>query len=86
MDEGPTTENPVLTGTVKWFSGRKGYGFIIGPSGEDVFVHYSAIEGEGFRRLQDGEVVDYLLVKRPNGWAAERVWKRSENSAQLPPK
>ena len=46
------------TGTVKWFDTKKGFGFIIGPEGQDVFVHFSSIEGDGFRSLKDGEAVD----------------------------
>ena len=46
-------------GTVKWFDSKKGYGFILGPGGQDVFVHFSVIEGEGFRSLRDGEQVEY---------------------------
>ncbi len=52
------------TGTVKWFDTKKGFGFIIGPEGQDVFVHFSSIEGEGFKSLKDGETVEYEL---PNG-------------------
>lgn len=61
------------TGKVKWFDPKKGYGFIIGEQGQDVFVHYSSIEGDGFRALRDGEVVDYELVKGDKGHQARNV-------------
>jgi len=60
-------------GQVKWFDPKKGYGFIIGPDGQDVFVHYSHIETEGFRLLKDGEEVDYDLVEGDKGWQARAV-------------
>ena len=48
-----------VTGTVKWFNGDKGYGFIAPEEGDDVFVHYSAIQGEGFRNLEEGQTVEF---------------------------
>jgi len=60
-------------GQVKWFDPKKGYGFIIGPDGQDVFVHYSHIEQDGFRLLKDGEEVDYELVEGDKGWQARQV-------------
>ena len=48
-------------GPVKWFDSKKGFGFIVSPEGEDVFVHFSSIEGDGFRSLKDGESVEYVL-------------------------
>jgi cold shock protein len=60
-------------GQVKWFDPKKGYGFIIGPSGQDVFVHYTQIEGDGFRLLKDGEPVDYELVESDKGLQARQV-------------
>lgn len=68
------------TGKVKWFDPKKGYGFIIGEQGQDVFVHYSSIEGEGFRALRDGEVVAYDLVKGDKGHHARNV-KRGAGEA-----
>ena len=65
-------------GQVKWFDPKKGYGFIIGPEGQDVFVHYSHIQAEGFRALKDGEWVDYELVKGDKGWQAREVFQGSE--------
>jgi len=63
----------MATGTVKWFDTKKGFGFIIGPEGQDVFVHFSSIEGDGFRSLKDGEAVDYDLARGDKGFSATRV-------------
>jgi len=60
-------------GTVKWFNDAKGYGFISRQNGEDVFVHYSAIQSGGFRSLQEGQAVQFNVVKGPKGWQAENV-------------
>ena len=62
-----------LTGTVKWFNGSKGYGFIARDGGEDVFVHYSAIQGEGFRNLEEGERVEFSVEQGQKGPAAADV-------------
>lgn len=62
-----------VRGQVKWFDPKKGYGFIIGPDGQDVFVHYSHIEQDGFCLLKDGEEVDYDLVEGDKGWQARAV-------------
>src|SRR5438093_209758 len=58
------------TGTVKWFNDAKGYGFISRQNGEDVFVHFSAIQSNGFRSLQEGQQVQFDVVKGPKGWQA----------------
>jgi len=63
----------MATGTVKWFHRRKGYGFINGSNGEDVFVHYSVIEGDGYKILDDGEEVDYEFEKGDKGYKASCV-------------
>jgi CspA family cold shock protein len=63
----------MTTGTVKWFDAKKGYGFIVGPQGEDVFVHYSSIEEEGFRSLHEGDHVEYELVTTQKGLQASHV-------------
>ena len=60
------------TGTVKWHNDAKGYGFISRQNGEDVFVHFSAIQASGFRSLQEGQV-QFDVVKGPKGWQAENV-------------
>ena len=60
-------------GLVKWFDSRKGFGFIVGPEGQDIFVHYSCIEGDGFRALKDGSPVEYDAQKTAKGWKATRV-------------
>ena len=66
----------MATGSVKWFSDHKGYGFITTDEGEDVFVHFSAIEGEGFKSLEEGEEVEFKIVEGPKGFQAEEVVKR----------
>jgi cold shock protein len=63
----------VEQGTVKWFNDAKGYGFISRNSGEDVFVHFSAIRANGFRSLQEGQTVQFDLVRGPKGFQAENV-------------
>jgi CspA family cold shock protein len=65
-----------IIGTVKWFNGSKGYGFIERPDGEDVFVHYSAIQSDGYRNLQEGQKVEFSIEKGPKGWQAVQVVPR----------
>ena len=60
-------------GTVKWFNAAKGYGFILRQSGEDVFVHFSAIQAKGFKSLQEGQTVQFELKRGPKGLLAENV-------------
>ena len=62
-------------GTVKWFSRTKGYGFITREDGDDVFVHFSAIQGEGFRNLEEGERVEFGVEDSPRGPHAVNVVK-----------
>ena len=64
-----------LTGKVKWFSNTKGYGFIEQESGEDVFVHFSAIQGEGFKTLEEGQKVQFDVTKGQKGPQAANVVK-----------
>ncbi|MBI3081132.1 MAG: cold shock domain-containing protein [Candidatus Methylomirabilales bacterium] len=61
------------TGTVKWFNDAKGYGFISRSDGPDVFVHYSAIQGDGFRTLSEGQQVEFDVVDGPKGKQAANV-------------
>jgi CspA family cold shock protein len=81
---GPSTESfsthdseadapPSSRGTVKWFNDPKGFGFLVDDDGDDVFVHYQTIEGEGFKTLDDGEVVLYDAEAGPKGKRATRV-------------
>ena len=76
------------TGNVKWFDSKKGFGFIINPEGKDVFVHFSSIEGEGFRSLKDGEPVDYEQVQGEKGLLAQHVRRlaaqQQQKSAEAP--
>jgi len=63
----------IYTGTVKWFDAKKGYGFIEREEGDDVFVHFSAIQDEGFKTLEDGEKVEFEIVEGDRGPQAEQV-------------
>jgi cold shock protein len=65
----------VTTGTVKWFNEAKGFGFISQEGGDDVFVHYSAIEGDGFKTLADGDHVEFAVSRGPKGLTAANVRK-----------
>ena len=62
-------------GTVKWFNNQKGYGFITAEDGKDVFVHFSAIQSEGFKTLEEGQAVSYDLVEGDRGQQAANVVK-----------
>ena len=65
-------------GTVKWFDNAKGFGFIVNDEGEDVFVHYRSIEGDGYKTLAEGQQVEYLQTKSQKGWQAEEVTRLEE--------
>lgn len=67
-----------LKGKVKWFNESKGFGFIEQDNGKDVFVHYSAIEGSGFRTLAEGDEVEFEVVESPKGLQASKVNKVSQ--------
>jgi CspA family cold shock protein len=62
-----------IIGTVKWFNGSKGYGFIEREGGDDVFVHYTAIQGDGFRNLEEGQRVEFSAEEGPKGLQAANV-------------
>ena len=64
-----------MTGTVKWFNAEKGFGFISREDGDDVFVHFTAIQGDGFKSLEEGQSVTFDLAKGPRGPQAENVTK-----------
>jgi CspA family cold shock protein len=72
----------MVTGTVKWFDVKKGFGFLVSPEGKDVFVHFSSIEGDGFRALKDGERVEYEQVSGDKGLSARNV-KRIKDTAPI---
>ena len=61
------------SGTVKWFDNAKGFGFTVNESGEDVFIHYRAIMGEGFKTLAEGQTIEFVQVKSEKGWQAAEV-------------
>ena len=66
-----------MTGKVKWFSAEKGYGFIEQEAGGDVFVHFSAIQGDGFKTLNEGEAVEFEIVEGARGHQASNVVRKS---------
>lgn len=73
-----------IDGTVKWFDPRKGFGFIVGPQGQDIFVHYTVIHGDGFRVLKDGSSVRYDANKTDKGWKATKVTRNEEVEVTVP--
>jgi cold shock protein len=68
-------KHKMARGKVKWFSNQKGYGFITPESGADVFVHHSAIQGEGYKTLTDGQEVEFDITQGPKGEQASNVVK-----------
>lgn len=84
----PDSPQSVLTdveGIVKWFDAKKGFGFIVGPDGQDIFVHYTQIEGEGFRVLKDGSRVQYSAEKSDKGWHATKAKRLDPVEVQIRP-
>lgn len=71
-------------GVVKWFDPRKGFGFLVGPDGRDVFVHFSVIQGDGFKVLKDGSQVTYDAVRSDKGWKATRVTRAEALEVTVP--
>lgn len=69
---------PRLTGKVKWFSREKGYGFIEREEGPDIFVHHTAIQGTGFRTLNEGDRVEFDVIEEPKGLKAQNVVRLDE--------
>jgi len=65
----------MLQGTVKWFNNKRGWGFIVKEDGDDIFVHYSAIKGDGFKSLTEGQLVQFEIEESSNGPAAADVEK-----------
>ena len=65
----------MVKGTVKWFSNQKGYGFITSETGKDVFVHHTAIQGEGYKSLEEGQQVEFDVQQGPKGEQATNVTK-----------
>lgn len=63
------------TGTVKWFNNAKGFGFITRAEGDDVFVHFRSINGDGYKTLNEGQLVEFKLIEGPKGLQAEEVSK-----------
>ena len=85
MTEHDTGQLLNVEGVVKWFDPRKGFGFIIGPDGQDIFAHFSRIEGDGFRVLKDGAIVTYDAVRGDKGWQATRVVRKDDPEVTVRP-
>ena len=84
MSEGAIQKLTEVTGLVKWFDPKKGFGFIVGPEGQDIFVHYSKIQGDGFRVLKDGSSVVYDAELTDKGWHASRVTRTESVEVMVP--
>ncbi len=81
--------NRVITdiqGVVKWFDPKKGFGFIVGPEKQDIFVHFSKIQGDGFRVLKDGSNVQYDAELTDKGWHATKVTRLDNIEVTIPPR
>ncbi|MCA9292870.1 MAG: cold shock domain-containing protein [Phycisphaerales bacterium] len=84
MKDSPgTTVLQDVEGTVKWFDPRKGFGFIVGPEEQDIFVHFTQIEGDGFRVLKDGCRVRYSAERGDKGWHATKVERIDEPDVRV---
>ena len=86
MNEQPGTQIVGAEGIVKWFDSKKGFGFVVGPEGQDIFVHFSVIQGAGFRVLKDGSKVSYDAAKSDKGWKATRVARIETPEVTVPPR
>ncbi|MFT5577089.1 MAG: CspA family cold shock protein [Bermanella sp.] len=67
-----------ITGSVKWFNNAKGFGFITQNEGDDIFVHFRSIRGDGYKTLDEGQAVEFTMVEGPKGFQAEDVVKMAE--------
>lgn len=76
-------DNNRVRGVCKWFNNGKGYGFIAGPKGEDVFVHYTSINSAGYRSLNEGDEVEYTVIQSDKGLAAQDVILVSASTASM---
>ncbi|MBY0312781.1 MAG: cold shock domain-containing protein [Phycisphaerales bacterium] len=84
MSDASTDRLTEITGQVKWFDPKKGFGFIVGPEGQDIFVHYSKIQGDGFRVLKDGSSVVYDAELTDKGWHASKVVRNDALEVTIP--
>jgi CspA family cold shock protein len=84
MPDGESNRLVEVQGQVKWFDPKKGFGFIIGPDGQDIFVHYTKIQGDGFRVLKDGAMVAYDAELTDKGWHASRVTRAESLEVTVP--
>ncbi len=75
----------MVKGTVKWFNASKGYGFLSQEDGKDVFVHFSAIQGDGYKSLKEGEAVEFEVTQGPKGPQASNVVRLSSQPSQETP-